>query len=310
MLKNYFFPIILACLFTLSGCFGSTFSHNIDYEVYAPAGTTPKIKIGETEYSLNIGDRVEIINTEPSTYTGNPLNFPTCFYSFFAYAGTLMRMGYDPGATLQDGTPKYSSAYQGILGPGSRYIVDIFRDTSNIHHIEVPYGEGGGIFTNSFSKIKLITATSSSNLINIGSYHTQLGDATTRGTALDRTVCFSNNNDPVTFVVAALPEAAPPPTDLTQPPPEPADLGNLDAGQEDLVPIPQEELDKIPGSTLPQGPSQVTTAAQPTGEDKGGSGCMQLAPNSDPTSTAWVWLTTLCVTGWVIGRRKWLINRR
>jgi predicted outer membrane repeat protein len=57
------------------------------------------------------------------------------------------------------------------------------------------------------------------------------------------------------------------------------------------------------GSTLPGGSTGGTTGAQPAGEGKGGSGCMQLAPGSNTFSTVWVWLIAIGVTAWISGRR-------
>jgi hypothetical protein len=54
--------------------------------------------------------------------------------------------------------------------------------------------------------------------------------------------------------------------------------------------------------------NQSPISATATEQKGGGGGCMQLDPSYNASSTAWVWLTMLSMTGIVIGRRRCLRN--
>ena len=64
------------------------------------------------------------------------------------------------------------------------------------------------------------------------------------------------------------------------------------------------------GPTSNTGPGGGTTSGGDTSGQLKGSGCLQLDPTVQTASTAWVWVTALCVAGMVLGRRRVLLRRR
>ena len=299
----------LALLLSLSllwGC-GTISTSTSDSILYPKDGTNIILRISDQgtakEIPLEVGDKLELENTTdaPAPNFPYPVLSDTCLM-ILDYLGigtdVVIYTGYDSAATNPPpppeptaGTPKKYPDWVKTIGEGtSKYEVRIIRP-GGTETIQVAYSKGMLLknisgFSDASDPNTVYTASQLFNLLHVP-YGT------------DRTICFK---DPY-FIKAEIGALPANPQAANNPPTPPA------GG--DPIPVPQNSnVSTGGGTTLPGGPSTGTgtTAAAPSEQKSGGGGgCpLQLDPASHTTSTAWVWLTALCVTGVLMGRRKWL----
>lgn len=287
-------------LFAMSGCFGATLTKDFDYLVQPDSNSKAKINVAGTEYEVEAGDKIELRNDGHLLASQSP----TCFYGYFNGDTLVIKVGYDPGATKPGGDAKYTPTFQEWAKGLSIYKLTITKPSGFHVEADIPYGEDGEISSAGFSTFAIRSGDSTASFNPLANYEGVLGSKDARGSALDRTVCFHSDTDPLLFEIKPsqyyLGTAAP--------------IQNFDFQNFPIEPPKDEELKQQQDSAqqAPVAPTQTqpVAAGPAAAEGKGGCSLQSTSPGSFDLMSACILVGVLAGTVGAFRPRLRPIRRR